>query len=449
MAHFLHLTSLLPLDVLRLIFEYATADDKRTGVALATVSKRVQSWVEPILYSEVNLQRPHTKQLFLRTIESSKTKKLSFFATKVKTLCIAYDPNADERQTIKITSVCRAVVNLTFLSIGIEQRPRINLHPSYRAHGLTEEAEVPGFKPGLLFDSSFPFSGKAMRDQTVLILRKQNAMELRAALAELQPTHVSTLLPVSGPEAYASFPTDNPDTFLAEWSRPALPITLHLRLFLHTTHLSIQNKWEDWVAWTGYFDFARLPYLTHLSLDLRAGFSVPRSKSTGAHDTVFPVMDTHDAERACIIARAAQCILTQCPWLRVCALRLVFDSNPDRTAAAILAQMPLSKHMTSRSAVVAAKRTNPDVKKEDVEMVDIEEEEEEEEGSDESEDEEDVLIDMVDPRLVFLWDKEPFQHRYSHSKKECRMWRKAEEAVGRQSVGLGEFMTFRLFRAGP
>jgi hypothetical protein len=44
MAYFLPLSSLLPLDVLRLIFEFAVADDRRTGALLSTISKRVQRW---------------------------------------------------------------------------------------------------------------------------------------------------------------------------------------------------------------------------------------------------------------------------------------------------------------------------------------------------------------------------------------------------------------------
>ena len=51
MAQFLSLSSTLPLDVLRLIFEYAIIDDQRTGVALATVSKRVHRWYVIPYYS--------------------------------------------------------------------------------------------------------------------------------------------------------------------------------------------------------------------------------------------------------------------------------------------------------------------------------------------------------------------------------------------------------------
>ncbi|KAF8734267.1 hypothetical protein AX14_003491 [Amanita brunnescens Koide BX004] len=438
MAYFLTLSSLLPLDVLRLIFEFAAADDKRTGVVLSTVSKRVQRWVEPILYSLVDLQRPQNKHLFLRTIETSNTKKASFFTRNVKTLSIAHDPNTDDHQAARILSACRGVTNLTYLSIAADERPRIDFYPPSRHQSPAEGTGFPIFKLGLSLDLSLPIFGKVVRDQTALILRKQHAMELRTVLSELRPTHVSTLLPVSGPEANMSTPSDESDSsHSAGWSKPALPISLNLRLLLHTTHISIQNKWEDWVSWAGYFELARMPHLTHLSLDLRAGFSLPRSKNARANDAVFPEMDSHDAERACILARASQCILTQCPRLRICALRLVFDSNPDRTAAAILAQMPLSKH-ASRPVSGVVMETSKVVKQEDMDMMDVERGEDEE--SEEEDDEDDGIINMVDPRLVFLWDKEPFHQRDSHSKKEYLMWKKAEEAVERQSIGLGHIV---------
>lgn len=409
--------------------------------ALLTFSLTDSCRVEPILYSVVNLQRPLNKQLFLRTIETSKTKKTSFFANNVKALSIAHDPNSDDHQTARIIFACRGIQHLTFLSIAAEQRPRIESYPSPRGGSPVAGSDSPGLKLGLSVDLSLPFSGKVVRDQTALILRKQFAMELRAVLAELKPTHVSTLLPVSGPEANLSTASDGPDSsYSGGWSKPALPISLNLRLYLHTTHLSIQNRWEDWVSWAGYFEFARMPYLTHLSLELRAGFSSPWSKSTWASDAVFPEMDSHDAERACILARASQCILTQCPRLQICALRLVFDSNPDRTAAAILAQMPLSIHAASRSTRRVTQETNIVVKREDADLMHVERDSDDgSEGSEEESDEDDVVAKMVDPRLVFLWDKEPFRQRDSHGKKEHQMWKKAEEAVQRQSIGLGEY----------
>jgi hypothetical protein len=146
-------------------------------------------------------------------------------------------------------------------------------------------------------------------------------------------------------------------------------------------------------------------------------------------------MDSRDAERASLLARASQCVLSQCPRLRVCGLRLVFDSHPDRTAAAILAQMPLSKHTLSRHS--AATRRDADVQ---MRNAAADGSEDDDSSDDDDGREGDMVIHMVDPRLVFVWDKDPFQHRDAHSAKEHQMWMKAEEAVKRQSVGLGQFL---------
>ncbi|KAF8639322.1 hypothetical protein AX17_001571 [Amanita inopinata Kibby_2008] len=419
--------------------------------------------VEPAMYAVVNLQRPHTKQLFLRTIETSRTKKASFFATHVKTLCIAYDPNTDDGQTARIISVCRGVVDLTFLSISVVPKPTTESYSLYQRGNRAVVDRInsgfPVYNAIISTDSSSCMTKSFEHNKTAMVIRKRNALCIRSVLAQLRPAHMSVLFPVSGPEVDGSSQTD----FMSLWSTtacpsPSLPITLNLSLLSHTTHLSIQNRWEDWVAWSGCFEFARLPYLTHLSLDLRAGFSAPSSKTAcyanegfyggfeNPNDAVFPEMDSSDGEKACILARAAQCVLTQCPRLRVCALRLIFDSNPDRTAAAILAQMPLVRPIPSEAEAKAKEkekgRGDEVVKKEEVEreiMGEEEEEEEEEEDGEDGEDEEDSITEMVDPRLVFLWDKEPFQARDAHGLKERQMWTKAEEAVGRQSIGLGGY----------
>lgn len=81
------------------------------------------------------------------------------------------------------------------------------------------------------------------------------------------------------------------------------------------------------------------------------------------------------------------------------------------------------------------------MKQEDTDLMDVEKDSDDgSEGSEEDSEEEDVVAKMVDPRLVFLWDKEPFQQRDSHGKKEHQMWKKAEEAVQRQSIGLGHIV---------
>jgi len=102
--------------------------------------------------------------------------------------------------------------------------------------------------------------------------------------------------------------------------------------------------------------------------------------------------------------------------------------------------MPLSIHAASGSTREMAQETSKVVKQEDTDLMDLEKDSDDgSEGSEEESDEDDVVAKMVDPRLVFLWDKEPFRQRDSHGKKEHQMWKKAEEAVQRQSIGLGEY----------
>ncbi|KAF5378137.1 hypothetical protein D9615_007523 [Tricholomella constricta] len=102
----------LPHDVLRIIFEQAALDDKRTAVKLVLVSRLVQYWIELILYAVVILHRETTCRAFLRTIETSRTKTRAFFATHVKSLCISYDIYND--RTVRIITACRGVTSLTF-----------------------------------------------------------------------------------------------------------------------------------------------------------------------------------------------------------------------------------------------------------------------------------------------------------------------------------------------
>ncbi|KAG5643746.1 hypothetical protein DXG03_009680 [Asterophora parasitica] len=97
----------LPHDILRIIFEHAALDDRRTALRVNAAAR-----VELILYSIVNLHRETTCRAFLRTIETSRTKSRAFFATNVKSLCISYDVYND--RTARIITACRGVTSLTF-----------------------------------------------------------------------------------------------------------------------------------------------------------------------------------------------------------------------------------------------------------------------------------------------------------------------------------------------
>lgn len=118
--------------------------------------------------------------------------------------------------------------------------------------------------------------------------------ELVEALAQLRPKRLSTLLhDVLGPP------------------NPHLPSPFIEKI----THLSIINRWEDWVKWSGFDLF---PCLTRISFELRVG---PK-----------PLRDSQTTTISC----ALQDILGQCARLQVCIVQLAFDQHPMSTAAAIL-----------------------------------------------------------------------------------------------------------------
>ncbi|KAF6758937.1 hypothetical protein DFP72DRAFT_887080 [Ephemerocybe angulata] len=78
----------LPEDIARIIFEESAADPDIPGWACARVSKKVQAWVEPILYREVIVEDHISISLLHTTVLSHPTKPESFFSLHVRTLCI-------------------------------------------------------------------------------------------------------------------------------------------------------------------------------------------------------------------------------------------------------------------------------------------------------------------------------------------------------------------------
>ncbi|KAG6863864.1 hypothetical protein C0991_002563 [Blastosporella zonata] len=99
----------LPLDIERLILECSAYHDKSMALKLVGLSRRVQIWIDPILYRHVTLEYPSQAEAFVRTLENSH-KNQNFFATQVKILCFAY--GIDLRDAVKILSACRSVSSL-------------------------------------------------------------------------------------------------------------------------------------------------------------------------------------------------------------------------------------------------------------------------------------------------------------------------------------------------
>ncbi|KAG5645312.1 hypothetical protein DXG03_006501 [Asterophora parasitica] len=99
----------LPHDVERLILECSAYHDRSMALKLVRLSRRTQTWIDPILYRNVTLEYPSQAEAFVRTLESSQ-KRRNFFATQVKILCFAYA--VDLRDAVKILSACKSVTSL-------------------------------------------------------------------------------------------------------------------------------------------------------------------------------------------------------------------------------------------------------------------------------------------------------------------------------------------------
>ncbi|KAF5317232.1 hypothetical protein D9611_003842 [Ephemerocybe angulata] len=79
----------LPEDVASNVFELAAIKSAADSLSLATVSRKVKSWVEPIIYREVSVDQTG---LFVRTIRDKiSTKPSNFFALHVKSVFIDWD----------------------------------------------------------------------------------------------------------------------------------------------------------------------------------------------------------------------------------------------------------------------------------------------------------------------------------------------------------------------
>ncbi|KAJ7665897.1 hypothetical protein DFH06DRAFT_262227 [Mycena polygramma] len=128
----------LPVELEREIFELAASTDVRTALRLAIVARRVQAWVEPIIYSRVVVAHPpgvsaqtQYSRSILRTARRLKSSKepnqipalrfirtipfrpASFFARHVKCLQIG---NLSEPELITILSACTGISQLGWWS---------------------------------------------------------------------------------------------------------------------------------------------------------------------------------------------------------------------------------------------------------------------------------------------------------------------------------------------
>ncbi|KAG1771629.1 hypothetical protein EV702DRAFT_1270818 [Suillus placidus] len=103
--------SALPFELEQDIFENAANSDRRSALSLALVARRVQFWVEPVIYNCVALQYggSESARVLEGFISATKTKPASFFARYVKTLLLSDIPTCF---MMEILAVCTGLTDL-------------------------------------------------------------------------------------------------------------------------------------------------------------------------------------------------------------------------------------------------------------------------------------------------------------------------------------------------
>ncbi|KAF7313942.1 hypothetical protein HMN09_00552600 [Mycena chlorophos] len=147
----------LPQELERRIFEEAAASDPDCALSLLQTARRVQSWIEPRVYTTLVLgyeperipwfSKSDTAQLHLQLSAAFHTKPTSFFAKHVRNI---YFGDISEDETQLVVSSCTAASNLVFEVIwnppsfpNIYQLPLRRLTMSFRLACLTVVPEAP------------------------------------------------------------------------------------------------------------------------------------------------------------------------------------------------------------------------------------------------------------------------------------------------------------------
>ncbi|KAF8899384.1 hypothetical protein BD779DRAFT_80864 [Infundibulicybe gibba] len=96
----------LPYEIERMIFELVSNEHPDMIPSLILVARRVQVWIQPMLYDSVTLYEPKTAEKFLLAVEA----KPSFCATHVKKLCLSGLVRRDHAE--RILHVCTGLTHL-------------------------------------------------------------------------------------------------------------------------------------------------------------------------------------------------------------------------------------------------------------------------------------------------------------------------------------------------
>lgn len=143
------ITARLPVEIERPIFECAAWQDRQAAYDLQLVAHRVQSWIEPILYSVVTLLEAdtHTKRtgasslnLFVRAFQ---LKTPEFFSCNVRHLCLNPMTSFEEEQALTILRTCVNVENLSYGGSIYTWETVISILNSPRLRRLSAELPKP------------------------------------------------------------------------------------------------------------------------------------------------------------------------------------------------------------------------------------------------------------------------------------------------------------------
>ncbi|KAF9019063.1 hypothetical protein BDZ89DRAFT_1139581 [Hymenopellis radicata] len=106
----------LPVDIARMLLEYAAFSSRATACALVLVSRTVRAWIEPILYRVIVLDNVRSRQSFEYAIHVRDDP--SFFANTVHTLLIKGDAAESIELIDHIVSSCDGITALAIWSLS-------------------------------------------------------------------------------------------------------------------------------------------------------------------------------------------------------------------------------------------------------------------------------------------------------------------------------------------
>ncbi|KII92131.1 hypothetical protein PLICRDRAFT_462120 [Plicaturopsis crispa FD-325 SS-3] len=230
----------LPHDIERIVFEAAARGDPGASVQLATVARRVQGWIEPMLYETVTLQDSRHLKLFTRTFlydsdpEKYSTKPPGFVVKSMKDFSLLFTP-IQEQDRLAVISILQSCGDLASLAYWPDSNYTSSRYWELDAHCQS-------------------IIGPTIR-------------------GDLRPRRISGSL--------------------CKLTGMRVPI-LTISLFANVTHLDVKDPWSTW----GRFPFHNIPSLRYLALE---NLDFTRLIARGASAVVARILEKCPQLVVCVI----------------------------------------------------------------------------------------------------------------------------------------------------